>query len=410
MPMTALGAVVFAACLAALVLPGSALAGEYTIHNCPGSLAPNNDAGAWRSYSTAALPSAGGYQGSCTPGGDLGAAIGWFAIEQSFNTSIGAELQTPSSDISIVSLRLVWAGAAKSSGSDTFGQINADTGAVFAEKAPFGASANAPTVVEFPDGTHTIYVDSFCSTDGSTNCYFSANTTPVIELVGMDTTLEDLTPPSATLTGGSLTGNGPISGVGTLDFTATDPDSGVEQSELLLDGSPVLTDSYASQCPYTSFAACPPSMPDSMAWNTGAVTDGEHQIALRITDAAGNTQVVGDHSVLISNPTLTPVPRRRGEVKARFVIHWTWRDARTRLVSIRGVDLPRGARIAVGCRGRGCPRVGGSVGGAGLRKTLQRRVFRAGERLYLTISAPGLSSERIEIRIRDRKKPLARLL
>jgi len=396
-----------AALLAALALPAGARAGEYTIHNCPGSLAPNNDAGAWVAYSTAALPSAGAYQGSCTPGGTLGAAIGWFAIEQSFSTSIGSELQTPSNDISIVSLRLVWAGAAKSSGSDTYGQVNSDTGADFAEEAPFGASAADPTVVDFPDGTHSIWVDSFCTTDGSTNCYFATNTTPVIELVGMDTTLETSTPPSATVTGGSLAGSGPVSGIGTLDFTATDADSGVLESQLVVDGSPVLTDSYSADCPYTNFAACPASMPDSMAWNTAAVTDGQHQVALRITDAAGNVQTVDDHTVLVSNPTVTPVPSKPGVVKARFRIAWKWRGKRTRLVSIRTGPLPRGAAVAFACRGRHCPRLRPKKS---LREKLQGRVFAAGDRLEFIVTAPGLRPERIEITIRRGKAPRARLL
>jgi hypothetical protein len=401
-------------CAAALALPISAEAGDYTIHNCPGSLQPNNDAGSWRSWATGPLPSVGGYQGSCTPDGGLGAVIGWYANEQSYNTSIGAELQTPSTAISIVSLRLVWAGAAKSSGSDTYGQVNSDSGSEFAEKAPFGASADNPTVIDFPDGTHAVYVDSFCTTDGSTNCYFATNTTPVIELLGMDTTLSESNPPSATITGGSLAGTGPVSGTGTLDFTATDGESGVQQSQLVVDGSPVVTDSYSSQCPYTEFAACPASMPDSMAWNTGAVPDGPHQVALRITDAAGNTQTVDDHTVVVSNPTITPVVRKPGEVKVRFIVVWKWHEERTRLVSIKAKHLPRRARFLVACRGGGCPRLrpGGAsaAGTAGhLPRELQGRVFTAGDRLELTITETGLTPERIEFRIRDGARPVSKL-
>ncbi|MDQ6777398.1 MAG: hypothetical protein M3071_14530 [Actinomycetota bacterium] len=409
-----LGVAAAVLCVASLALPVSAQAGEYTIHNCPGSLQPNNDAGSWRAWSTGPLPSAGGYQGSCTPGGALGAAIGWYAIEQSFNTSIGVQLESPSTAISIASLRLVWAGSERHSGSDTYGQINADSGAVFAQKAPFGATASKPTVVAFPDGTHTIHVDSFCTTDGSTNCYFATNTTPVIELVGLDTTLAESVPPSATVTGGSLASGSPVSGTGTLDFTATDGESGVQQSQLVVDGSPVLTDSYASHCPYTNFAACPLSMPDSMAWNTNAVPDGPHQVALRITDAAGNIQTVDDHSVVVSNPTITPIVTKPGEVRARFKVVWHWHGRHTRLVSIKAKHLPSRAQVALICSGRGCPRLrarGASAVPAGrLRKALQGRVFTAGDRLELTITEAGLTPERIEFKIRDGARPVAKLL
>lgn len=111
-----------------------------------------------------------------------------------------------------MSLRLVWGGAGKSSGSDTFGQVNSDTGSEIAHETPFIVPATQPDVVDFPDGTHAAYVDSYCSTDGSTNCYFAANTTPVILLQGMDTTLSESVPPTAAITGGSLAGAGPVSG------------------------------------------------------------------------------------------------------------------------------------------------------------------------------------------------------
>ncbi|HWF35207.1 MAG TPA: hypothetical protein VG295_07535 [Solirubrobacteraceae bacterium] len=400
---------ILGALLAALALPVSAQAGNYTIHNCPSSLQPNNDAGPWRSWSTGPLPSAGAYQGSCTPNGVLGAAIGWYANEQSFSTDLGVQLQTPSSSISIVSLRLVWAASGKSSGSDTFGQVLSDTGSEIAHEAPF----SQPDVVAFPDGTRTAYVDSYCSTDGSTNCYFHSNTTPVIELSGMDTTLAESVPPTATVTGGSLAGAGAVSGTGTLDFTADDADSGVLQSQLLIDGAPVLTDGYTAQCPYTNFAACPTSMPDSMVWSTTSVPDGSHQVALRVTDAAGNVQTVDDHTVVVSNPTITPAPHKRGEVKVRFVVVWTWQPTHTRLISIRAEHLARSAHLAIVCKGAGCPRRFArgvrDVPAARLRGELQGRVFAAGNRLDLTITQAGLSRERVQFRIRAGARPVARV-
>jgi hypothetical protein len=304
----------------------------------------------------------------------------------------------------------VWSGSGKSSGSDTFGQVFSDAGTETGHQTPFSVGSANPDVVGFPDGTHAIFVESYCSTDGSTNCYFATNTTPIVELSGMDTTLAESVPPTATITGGSLAGAGPVSGTGTLDFTATDGESGVQQSQLLVDGKPVLTDGYSAQCPYTDFAACPPSMPDSMAWNTSSVPNGQHQLALQIADAAGNTQTVDDHAVQVANPTVTPVPHRRGEVRARFTAVWSWHGASTRLVSISATGLPSRARIAVKCTGKHCPRLRARRATTAIKRLRHELVgpaFAAGDRLGLTIRAGDLAPERVEFKIRFARTPTA---
>lgn len=281
-------------------LADRALAREYTIHNCPASLQPNFDAGPLQPYSNAPLPSVGSFQGSCTPGSTLGTAIGWYANEQSLNTNLGVMLQSPVAGITIREMRLVWSVSHQSSGSDTFAQITSPSSELI-DPTPYVVGTSNPAKVSFPNGTRTVYVYSYCSYDGSTNCYFPSGVSPIIRIEGMDTTLEDANPPTATINGGSLAGGGPVSGTATLQFIATDGESGVRESQLLVDGSPILTDSYSSQCPYTNFAACPRSQTNSMGWDTNKIANGEHQVALRITDAAGNTQTVDNHLVLIAN-------------------------------------------------------------------------------------------------------------
>jgi hypothetical protein len=147
-----------AAALVFLTLCASARAGRYTIHNCPGSLQPNFDAGAWVAYG-ALSPGAGGFQGSCTPGSTLGGAIGWYGDEQPLNTNLGVELQTPSQAISIRELRLVWTVAHQSGGSDPFAQVVADTGVQSISATPFSAGAANPMLERLPEGTHTVYVE-----------------------------------------------------------------------------------------------------------------------------------------------------------------------------------------------------------------------------------------------------------
>jgi hypothetical protein len=296
--------ILFTTLILVLALAGKAQAGEYTIHNCPASLQSNFDAGPWQSYG-GPLPSVGGFQGSCTPGSTLGTAIGWYATAQALNSNLGVVLQSPSSGITIREVRLVWSVSHQSSGSDTFAEVVSDTGSELIDPTPYAAGTSNPAKVYFPDGTHTVYVYSYCSYDDSANCNFPSPTSPVIKLEGMDTTLTDADPPTATINGGSLAASAPVSGNATLQFTATDGQSGVRESQLLIDGSPVAADNYSSQCSYANFAACPQSQVNSMTWNTNTVANGEHRVALRITDAAGNTHTVDDHSVTVANASAT---------------------------------------------------------------------------------------------------------
>ncbi len=289
-----------------LMLAGGAQAGEYTIHNCPGSLQSNFNAGPWQSYG-GSLPSVGGFQGSCTPGSTLGTAIGWFATAQALNSNLGVVLQSPSG-ITIREMRLVWSVSHQSSGSDTFAEVVSNTGSELIDPTPYSAGTSNPANVHFPDGTSTVYVYSYCSYDDSANCNFPSPISPVIKVEGMDTTLEDAVPPTATINGGSLAGGGPVAGEATLQFTATDGQSGVREAQLLIDGSAVATTSYSNQCSYTSFAACPQFQVNSMTWNSSTVPNGEHRAALRIVDAAGNTQTVDDHAVTVANPSTPGAP------------------------------------------------------------------------------------------------------
>jgi hypothetical protein len=120
--------------------------------------------------------------------------------------------------------------------------------------------------------------------------------------------------------------------------------------------------------------------------------------------------------VAVSQPLPVPPTRSHGGKRAlrvRFVLDWTWDHARTRLRSIRVAGVPRKARIEVRCRGRGCPR--GAVTAdyrrlAGFRRTLEGRVFRAGDVITITVSAPRRRAERIRVRIRDGKEPEAHLV
>jgi len=106
-------------------------------------------------------------------------------------------------------------------------------------------------------------------------------------------------------------------------------------------------------------------------------------------------------------------PRERRRVRATFVIGWTWNKTRTRLHRIRVTGVPRDARIEISCAGRGCPEsaaAAGYKGLDGLLRSLAGRVFRAGDLLTITVTAPNKQPQRIGVRIRDGALPKARLL
>ena len=105
--------------------------------------------------------------------------------------------------------------------------------------------------------------------------------------------------------------------------------------------------------------------------------------------------------------------RKVRRVRTGFTISWQWNGDHTRLVAMHVRNRPRSGSISVACAGRGCswhklkathrsvPR---------LLRSLARRMLRAGDRLTITASAPGMRSEQIEVRIRDGAEPKARLL
>lgn len=147
---------------------------------------------------------------------------------------------------------------------------------------------------------------------------------------------------------------------------------------------------------------------------TRGLSDGRHELSLTVTDAAGNSSTVLDQTITTSNPGVTPVPRGRRAVHAHFNLYWRWNGSATRLDRVVVVGLPRDARVSAGCAGRGCPRLrvrseqARRIGA--LLAALRGMRFRAGDRLLLTVSAPRRIVERIEVLIRDGRKPTARLL
>jgi hypothetical protein len=116
--------------------------------------------------------------------------------------------------------------------------------------------------------------------------------------------------------------------------------------------------------------------------------------------------------VVESQPLPVPAAKHR-RITAKFVLDWTWNHTRTRLHDIHVTGIPRDGRVDVRCAGRGCPATATTARYKRLHallRSLDGRVFRAGDTVTITVSAPHRQSERIALRIRDGRLPQARLV
>jgi len=117
----------------------------------------------------------------------------------------------------------------------------------------------------------------------------------------------------------------------------------------------------------------------------------------------------------VATPLPTP-PRGTGRhprVRVTITISWTYNRARTRIHRLQMSRLPRGATVTIRCTGRGCPLKRRSAKARHvklLERRLQGTTYPAGDRLWITISAPGRVSERALVTIRSGRLPRASLL
>lgn len=166
---------------------------------------------------------------------------------------------------------------------------------------------------------------------------------------------------------------------------------------------------------FDSQQPCPPAETVDVPVPTRRLPDGRHRLTVIVSDAAGDAATVLDQYISTFNPQITPAPRGPGRVRARFVLSWHWSGRHTTLRSVTVRRLPGGARMAISCHGHGCPPgVATVASGSGAVKRalsgIHDRRFRAGDRILITVTAPGRRPDRILIRIRSGRIPRARLL
>ena len=120
-------------------------------------------------------------------------------------------------------------------------------------------------------------------------------------------------------------------------------------------------------------------------------------------------------TVPVPVPVPTPKPRPR-TLRIRLTVSWTWNRATTRVSKVKVGTFPYRTSLQFQCKGRGCPRHRGkdlAKGIGGVHKLLHALVgrrYRAGDKLFVTLEAPGYRQERAELEFRWGRKPNVRLL
>jgi hypothetical protein len=313
------GLVALAVGTLALMSAPAASAGTYPMYQCsPGTEAVS---AGWSvfGYNTNASPV---LWNTCSAGGAIGDYVssdeqaGAVTENGHSGSQVGLALDAPGSapDVSIQSISAEVIGSSVT-GDDAFMGFTSAGQALPGEvELPYGGSNyTASESWSLPQGARDFEVHVNCTTDMSSPTCAFADSISVPALTDITLTLSDNTPPAVTSVSGLLASaaaaNATVSGSQAISFTASDADSGVRSATLTLSpqngGAPsVHTFSFASECTYDAWNACPVTQTVSgFPVSTTALTNGAYAVELSITDAAGNVTNDALGSVTADNPS-----------------------------------------------------------------------------------------------------------
>jgi hypothetical protein len=164
------------------------------------------------------------------------------------------------------------------------------------------------------NGTNDIYASAFCGGTAGFSCADRNSATPMSDMRvhAMQATLEDVTDPTPTGAGGTLTQPGTHKGVQSITFNAVDTGSGIYRGivEVKKQGetnfSPIYSqviDSNGGKCAdagadsgtiyeFLYRVPCKLSTGAQVDFDTATVADGTHELRVRVEDASGNRATV----------------------------------------------------------------------------------------------------------------------
>jgi hypothetical protein len=235
---------------------------------------------------------------TCLSGGAIGFALSGVRQMQR-NARAALHLVRPSAGprrtIGFVGLRLWLVARLTGAGSSLYVATTTRTTAGIVHQkvveAPGGETLRAPraTVLD-PRGTEALQVALVCSDDAPLDCLLNDGTPLAVH--GAEVTLVEDVAPAGTISGGTLLAAGPVSGVRSLLYSASDPQSGLARVEALIDDAVVAARDLTPRCAYADFTACPASDEGELSIDTHDIPDGAHRLTLRLSDAAANQRVV----------------------------------------------------------------------------------------------------------------------
>jgi hypothetical protein len=162
----------------------------------------------------------------------------------------------------------------------------------------------------------------------------------VVYLYAADIVLEQSVGPSVSDVSGELASGGTVAGTSDVTFAASDPGSGIYQAVFTVDGQVVqrtTVDENGGHCvdvggtddglpAFLYTRPCKARVSGDVGFDSTRVSNGGHHLVVTVTDAAGNSAVVMDRDVNVSNPlppgTPGPLNGRNASSKAFLTAGW----------------------------------------------------------------------------------------
>jgi hypothetical protein len=272
-------------------LPNRAYAGTYVMRSCNVPGEHRAPAAPWKWVHTA-----GTYANDeCGSGGGFGLNAGVMQRVTTAAVVLTRPTEGPQSVIAIRRVRLWMIARLGGSGSALFVAMSSGDGKGTVAQDIFGPPGGDTLTAPFVSptllsDTALFYVVLSCSGSAPDGCT-PASINP-LEIRGAEVTLFEDVAPNGTIDGGKLLENGPQAGTRNVSYVVSDQESGVAQVSLLVGTTVVASQDFESECPHSDFAACPRSRAGVLEVDTRRVPDGTYPFSLRVTDAAGNREVI----------------------------------------------------------------------------------------------------------------------
>lgn len=317
----AVGVIVLATALLLAALD-SARAGTYVMRNCDVPGYGNALIGPWFApsdpYPTIDLAD------NCATGGGVGITVaGQMPGGGGLSIVLKKPTEGPQSQIRIIKAVLWYAARLVSSGQPIFfGSVENHVDGTFQPGISNDPPGSENLVAEqlFSPNMTEYLMGIKCGQGGVVSpepCVPAASVPLLVR--GMEVTLGEDTQPVVSQPGGTLLDGGPLSGVRTLTYAASDPQSGIAKVEVLVDDAVVASQDLATRCGSSDFTVCPASDTGTLQIDMRTVPDGTHRLTLRVQDAAGNERLVHANPIEVANaPTLGSSTSGVYRLTARF--------------------------------------------------------------------------------------------